>query len=317
MKRILRILLFVIIALVVLAGAFAAFVSIRGVPHYEAKDPGITVQPTPERLERGRMLANMLCADCHMNPETGKLTGGNMDPNGLMPFGLMYSQNITHDKTYGIGNWTDGQIIYLLRTGIKKDGQYAPPWMAKLPHMSDEDISSIITFLRSNDPIVTADATPDRPCEPSFFAKFLCLVAFHPLPYPDHAISQPDTTNKVAWGQYLVYNLDCYGCHSADFAKMDIMNPPASAGYLGGGNFLDSIYSANITPDKETGIGNWSESEFVNAFRFGIKPDGTTTRAPMKPYSMLTDSEAKAIYAYLQTVPPLNHKVDRSVIHKK
>jgi len=317
MKKTLRIALIVVMVIVVLAGGFAAFVAIRGVPHYEAKDPGITVQSTPERVERGRVLASMLCADCHKNAETGKLTGGDMDVNHTAPFGLMYAQNITQDKNVGIGNWTDGQIIYLLRTGIiKRDGQYTPPWMVKLPHMSDEDISSIISFLHSDNRMVAADPTPDRPCEPSFFAKFLCLVAFHPLPYPEHPIPQPDTTNKVAWGQYLVYSLDCFGCHSADFAKMNIMDPPASAGYLGGGNFLDSLYSANITPDEETGIGSWSEQQFVQTFRFGMKPDGTTIRPPMKPYSMLSESEAKAIYAYLQTVPPISHKVNRGIVHK-
>ena len=316
MKKLLRILLIIVLVLVVAGGAFAAFVSIRGIPEFEAKDPHITVQATPERIERGRMLVNMLCADCHKDPKTGKLTGTNMDPMEKMPFGLMYSQNITHDKTYGIGNWTDGEIIYLLRTGIKKDGQYAPPWMAKVPHMSDEDINSVIAFIRSDDPMVAADATPDRPCEPSFFAKFLCLVAFKPLPYPDKPIPPPDTTNKVAWGQYLVWNLDCYPCHSADFAKTDAMNPPLSAGYLGGGNFLDSLYSANITPHEETGIGKWSEAEFVKTLRFGLKPDGTTTRMPMKPYNMLSESEAKAIYAYLRTVPAISNQVNRAVIHE-
>ncbi len=315
MKKLFKVILIIVIVLVVLAGGFALFLEMRGIPKYEAKDPGITIQSTPARVERGRILVNMLCADCHKNPATGKLTGADMDPGHKLPFGGMFSQNITHDKNVGIGEWTDGQIIFLLRTGIKRNGQYAPPWMAKLPHMSDEDVASVISFLHSDDPMVTADPTPDRPCEPSLFAKFLCLVAFKPLPYPEGAVAQPDTTNKVEWGRYMVYNMDCYQCHSADFATNDAMDPTKSKGYLGGGNRLDSLLSANITPDKQTGIGDWSEAAFVKAFRFGIKPDGSTTRLPMKPYSMLSESEAKAIYAYLQTVPPLNHAVDRKVIH--
>ena len=73
---------------------------------------------------------------------------------------------------------TDSELIYLLRTGIKKDGKYAPPYMAKLPNMADEDIDAIISFLRSDDPMMKADATPDQPCEPSFLTKLLCRVAF-------------------------------------------------------------------------------------------------------------------------------------------
>ena len=132
-------------------------------------------------------------------------------------FGAIYSQNITQDKTYGIGTWTDGELLYLLRTGIKRDGRYAPPWMAKLPNMADEDINSVIAFLHSDDPMVAASLTPDTPCAPSFLAKFLATVAFKPLPFPGHRIEMPDTNNAVELGKYLVFNLECYSCHSADY----------------------------------------------------------------------------------------------------
>ena len=313
MKKVLKILLIIFIVVAVLAGSFALFISLRGIPYYEAKDPGIKIIPDSSRIERGRILASMLCADCHMNPDTRKLTGGDMDPLHKLPFGNLFSQNITQDKTVGIGDWTDGQLIYLLRTGIKRDGQYAPPWMAKLPNMSDEDIASIISFLHSDDPMIVADDTPDRPCEPSFLAKFLAFVAFKPFPYPEKVISQPDTTNKVEWGKYLVWNLDCFSCHSLDYAKNDYMTPSNSVGFLGGGNKMpEGIYSANLTPD-ETGIGSWTEEVFVKALRYGIKPNGTT-RLPMKPYNLLSKSECKAIYAYLRTVPPIKNSVNRNVI---
>lgn len=314
MKKSLKIILIVVIVIVVFIGGFALFIEVRGIPSYKAENPDITIVSTPERVERGRILVNMLCADCHKDPATGKLTGGDMDPSHKLPFGNLYSQNITQDKTVGIGEWTDGQLIYLLRTGIKRNGKYAPPWMAKLPNMSDEDVASIISFLHSDDLLVKADPTPDRPCEPSFLTKFLCFVAFKPFPFPNHIIPQPDTTNKVAWGKYLVWNLECFSCHSQDYSKNDFLFPPNSAGYLGGGNKMpEGIYSANITPDKETGIGNWSEETFIRALRFGLKPDGTTSRLPMKPYVMLSESEADAIYQYLKTVPPIKNKVDSNI----
>ncbi len=75
-----------------------------------------------------------------------------------------------------------------------------------------------------------------------------------------------------------------------------------------------SIVSLNITPDKETGIGNWTEEQFVKAVRFGIVDGQDALREPMMPYSQLTDHEAAAIYAYLQTVPAISNKVERTVI---
>ena len=75
------------------------------------------------------------------------LTGRRMDE--APQFGAIYSKNITAHPEFGIGSWTDGQLAYLLRTGIKPDGSFLPI-MARLPHMSDEDVASIIAFLRSD-----------------------------------------------------------------------------------------------------------------------------------------------------------------------
>jgi len=69
----------------------------------------------------------------------------------------------------------------------------------------------------------------------------------------------------------------------------------------------------NLTPDNETGIGTWTEEQFVRAVRTGIVPNGPALREPMHPFVELTENEAKAIYAYLRTVPPIRHKIDRGV----
>ena len=63
----------------------------------------------------------------------------------IKQFGVIYSKNITKDPEHGIGKWTDGELLYLLRTGIKPDGRFLPV-MAKLQKMSDEDIQSIVAF---------------------------------------------------------------------------------------------------------------------------------------------------------------------------
>jgi cytochrome c1 len=72
------------------------------------------------------------------------------------------------------------------------------------------------------------------------------------------------------------------------------------------------MYSRNLTMDEETGLGSWTEAQFVTALKHGQLPNGQPAlRQPMAPYSSLTDSEAKAIFAYLKTVPKIKNKVER------
>lgn len=318
MKKLLKILGIAIAVIAILLFTGFLFINFRGIPTYETQVVNHTVVSTPESIQRGKKLTSILCAGCHLDPQTGKLTGKHM-LDGPPEFGEIHSLNITQDKIHGIGNWTDGEIIYLLRTGIRKNGAYAPPYMAKLPNMADSDVDAIISFLRSNDPMVTADPTPNVPSKPSFLTKFLCTVAFKPFPMPESPIPLPDTTNQIALGKYLAQNLDCYTCHSADFKSNNYLHPEKSVGYFSGGNKMlneqgITMVTPNLTPDKETGIGAWSEEKFIKALRFGIVEGQEALRYPMLPYTQLTNKEAAAIYQYLQTIPPVVHKVERTVI---
>ena len=316
MRRALRIVGVVFATIALLVGGFLLYVQLDGIPRYAVEKVTFQAQPTPERVERGKKLANVLCANCHLDPTTRALTGKHM-VDAPAEFGVIYSPNITRHPTKGIGSWTDAELAYLLRTGVKRDGQYAPPWMVKLPHVSDEDLASIIAFLRSDDSMVEAsDRDPPGITRPSFLTKLLCHSVFRKLPYPAHPVSAPPLTDRVAYGRYLVFALDCYGCHSADFKTMNVAEPEKSAGYFGGGNpVLDlrrqTLRSANLTPDAETGVGRWSEHDFVAALRTGFRPDRTLIRYPMLPIPDLSDEEAGAIYAYLRTVPPIRNAVPR------
>src|SRR5260221_11874612 len=73
------------------------------------------------------------------------------------------------------------------------------------------------------------------------------------------------------------------------------------------------VKTSNITPDPETGIGKWSEDEFVRLLRFGVRPDHSVIVYPMVPFPELGDDEARSIYAYLRTVPPIKNAVPRTV----
>lgn len=300
-------------ALAVVAGV----VSVRGVPTYAPGNVVMEVEATPERLERGQKLVGLLCVECHADTTTGKLTGKRM-LDAPPVFGEIVSKNITRHPTKGIGAWTDGQLAYFLRTGVAPDGHYAPPWMVKLPLLSDEDMASVIAYVRkSDDPrLAAADVDPPGQSKPSFVTKLLTNTAIKPLPYPSGPIATPAKTDTVAWGKYLATTYDCYGCHSADFAKVDPLVPERSAGYYGGGNTMNQadgtpITTANLTPDDETGIGRWSEADFSRAVKRGFRPDGRVLRSPMTPRSELQDDEIHAIYTYLRTIPKLHVAHDR------
>lgn len=305
-----------VVTLLAIIGVFLIYVAATDIPSYKTQKIDFYVKSTPESIERGKKLTMMLCAMCHMNNETRKLTGKKM-LDAPPEFGEIYSQNITQDKEYGIGNWTDGELLYLFRTGIKKNGQYSPPYMAKMPNMADQDINAIISFLKSNDPMVTPDDTPDIPPKPSFLTKLLCRVAFKPFPLPTEKIELPDTHDKVKFGKYLAHNLDCFSCHSADFKTNNYLEPTLSEGYFAGGNKpLDEegriMLTPNLTPDIETGIGNWTKEDFLNALKYGLVKGDRALRYPMNPYTQLSDNEAEAIFEYLKTIPAIKNKVERS-----
>ncbi len=316
MKKALKLLGIALLGIVLFAGGAAAYIAATGIPRYAPGQVKLEVDVTPERVARGRRSAQMLCVACHLDTNTGRLSGHRM-PDLPSQFGVAVSANITQDEDTGIGAWTDGVIAYLLRTGVTRDGRYTPPWMVKLPNLADEDLKDIIAFLRSDDPLVQAVRGKPAPSEPSFFTKFLCRVAFNPLPWPAQPIPRPDANDPVAVGRYLVdAHAQCFACHSVDFAKNDDLRPERSAGYLGGGNPMPDmlgrkVVTSNITFHAETGLGKWSEDEFVRALRFGVRPDRTVLVYPMVPYPELADGEARAIYAYLRTAPQIDNAVAR------
>jgi cytochrome c2 len=315
MKRLLKILGIIVGLVVLVVAASASYIHFSGIPSYEPGNITMKVEVTPERVAKGQKIASMLCVECHAD-ESGKLTG-HLLQDVPKEFGKIYSKNITHDPEVGIGSWTDGELYYLLRTGIKRDGQYIPPYMVKFPLAADEDIKSIIAFLRSDNYAVQPAKEEAPMSEPSFLTKFLCRVAFKPLPLPAKEVPLPDTNDAVAHGKYLataVYG--CFACHSKDFKTMNELEPEKSEGYFGGGNPLLNmegkvVYSANITFDP-SGIAQYSEDDFVQAVKNGRKKDGSMTRYPMKPHTQLTDTEVKAIYAYLKTVPKISNAVAKN-----
>ncbi|KUG07574.1 c-type cytochrome [Solirubrum puertoriconensis] len=311
MKKVLKYIGLALAAVFFVAVCAAAFVQVRGIPKYEVpKVQAQTVAITPTRVAQGHKIVNALCADCHMDRKTGALSGKLLTE--VPPeFGKLYSANITQDKTHGIGAWSDAELIALLRTGIGRDGRFRIV-MPNFVHMSDEDVASVVAYLRSNDAQVKANPTPSHEQEPSFLAKALVNTVMKPTPVPTSAVVTPPASDAVAYGRYLVVGrYKCYDCHSKDHKSNNALEPEKSEGYLGGGTAFitpdgEQIPSRNITMDPETGIGDWTEAQFVQSVRYGQGPNGTL-KLPMPKFTLMDEAEAKAIYAYLRTVPVIKN----------
>jgi len=316
MKKVLRIAGYVLGAIVLLLAISAAYVNVSALPTYEVKVPEYPAfKPDSTMIAEGKRTFNLVCNHCHM-AESGKLEGKFL-PEIPSMFGKSWSANITSHPVYGIGNYTTPELANLLRTGIQRDGDYVP-FMPQFNHLTDQDLQNIIAYLRSDAPELAPSDVAHPAIQPSFLSKLLCRTMFKPVPYPDKPIPVPPAGDAVALGRYLATGkLDCFSCHSPDFMTINSDEPEKTPGYMSGGNELNDlegnpILSRNLTPDKETGLGNWTEAQFIMALRTGIRPnDRPALRFPMMPYTALTDEEAKAIWTYLQTIPPIKNDVDK------
>lgn len=319
MKRALKVLGYAAGGFVLLVITAAAYIQFKGVPDYDAQIPsGIARLQVPRdssHVARGAKIAALLCQECHLSTE-GKLTG-KMMAEIPKAFGTIASLNITQDPEIGIGAWTDCELYYFLRTGIRKNGSWAPPFMPKLSRMAEDDLYAVIAWLRSDDPRLAPDRREYPPNDYNFLVKVLSNTVFSAPPLPARPIPMPDTTNKVALGKYIAEDmLECYACHSGDMMKVDPNNPANSVGYYGGGIEMQNhegeiVRSANITMDPETGIGKFTEQQFIEAVKYGKNPRGGSLQYPMPPHTALTDQEVSAIHAFLKTVPIQVHPVER------
>jgi mono/diheme cytochrome c family protein len=118
---------------------------------------------------------------------------------------------------------------------------------------------------------------------------------------------------RVKRGQYLVTFGGCNDCHTPGY----FLGKPDTKRYLGGSDVgfylpgLGTFYGRNLTPDKQTGLGNWSATQIVTALQTGKRPDGRVL-APVMPwraFARLTKADAYAIAAYLKSLPPVDNQV--------
>jgi cytochrome c553 len=274
--------------------------------YYATEKTGYAVKNVS--LTEGKRMTMLMCGSCHYNPATKDFSGKKLeDAPGII--GKVYAANITQHPEYGIGRYTDGEIAYLIRTGVSKEGKRMP-YMQR-PNLSDEDLQNIIAYLKSGDAFVQPSARIPGRTKYTAIGK-MAISLSKPLPYTDRPVEKPKD-NPIALGQYLVDNLACYHCHSKSFTSLQITNPEQSKGYMGGGNKLKNaagktVRSPNIT-FHASGIGNWSQKDFARALTEGVSKEGNILTYPMPLFPELREEEISAIYAYLKSIPAIKNKV--------
>jgi mono/diheme cytochrome c family protein len=300
--------------LLLVAGTLATLYALRQFERrYDVPLPtSFQVARSPEAVERGRHLFTTICAQCHADA-SGRAAGQRMTdvPEFL---GRFWTANVTSHPVGGVGAWSDAEIARLLRTGVKRDGRLA----VVMPHfagVSDADVAAIVAFMRSGDPVFAPVADRQPPIQGTVVGKLILtfVAGAEAKPLPAGPVEAPPEGPTAEYGRYLVREvIQCGDCHTAGFSGSKIESKEA---FAGGFEFVgargEKILSSNITPDHETGIGRWSEAEFVRALRTGIRPDGSIVRPPMITFRTLSEVEARAIHAYLRTLPPMHNPIAR------
>jgi mono/diheme cytochrome c family protein len=256
-------------------------------------------------LERGRYLMKSIvaCGNCHTpqgpnGPVPGReMAGGQQIDDEAFTVRV---PNITPDRETGIGAWTDEQIIVAIREGKRPDGSMIRPPMpiALYRGMSDDDARAIVAYLRSVPAIsnkVPADATYRVPLPPSWGP-------------PVGQVSAPPKSDKVAYGAYMAGPLGhCIECHTPMGPQgFDYKDRLGAGGMTFKGPWGVSA-ARNITSDRESGIGAWSDAEIKRAITQGISRDGGRLHPPMAYgyYANINDEDMSALVAYLRTIPPV------------
>ncbi len=285
--KILTVLAMVIVGLVV-------FVLLSWKKTNEAPYPNITASTDSAIIARGKYLVfgAAHCATCHvpMDKIVAVDKGLEIPLSGgwelIIPPGSFRAPNLTPDMETGIGKLTDGEIARVLRYSVGHDGRTIFPFMP-FQEVSDEDLTAIISFLRSQEPVSHVVERTELSFMGKAISAFGLIKPEQPKQTPPQSVEIGAT---IEYGSYIANSVgNCRGCHTLrdlktgayigeDFAGGMHMEPDEfTEGY--------SFTSPNLTPDKETGvIANWSEEAFVSRFRTGRLHKGS----PM-PWGLFLD----------------------------
>ena len=254
-------------------------------------------------LERGAYLMKgiVACGNCHTAPggpfADKELAGGLKwdEP----PF-LTFATNITPDKETGIGSWSDAEIMRAIREGKRPKGGriIGPPMPMELYRsFSDRDVTAIVAYLRQVKPV--------KRSMPAAVYRIKLPPAYGP---PVGSVPDIPRSDKVRYGDYLAKIGHCMECHTPQVQGRRDWSRTGAGGQVFKGPWGESV-AANITPDRETGIGGWTDAQIKAAITSGVRADGTKLRPPMAfaYYKNITDADLDALVAYLRSVKPVKN----------
>jgi cytochrome c553 len=228
------------------------------------------------------------CTDCHGR----NLEGGVSMDNPAM--GQVYSPNLTSGEGGLAKDYTDKDWVRAIRHGVGKRGN---PLLimpsSDYYYMSDRDLGDLLAYIKQVPPVSnrTGKTSPGpilRMLLANGTVKMSADVISHEAPRP----RSPAPSVTIEYGKYLA--VGCTGCHGKGYS---------------GGKIKDGDPSwspaKNITPDKDTGIGNWTKEDFYIALRDGLSKDGRELDPAMpRAFGKMTNDELDALWLYLQSVSP-------------
>ena len=288
------------LACMVLIGAVLFFF----LPHGLDPVSPSAAQPTGDALiARGKYLTVAAdCAACHTT-EGGKPFAGGLAFK--LPFGTIYSSNITPDRENGIGAWSDAEFVRAVRSGVGRHGEDLYPALpyASYALLSNDDVLAMRAYLATLAPV----ATPAPANALAFPFNQRYIMRGWKLLFVGSKPFEPDPARGAVWnrGAYLVNGLThCSECHT----PRNLMFARKQNEALSGG-VVDGWKAWNISSDKETGIGLWTDAQLVSYLSAGYAPghgaaSGSMRQAIDLSLSQLPIADIEAIVTYLRSVAP-------------
>lgn len=247
-----------------------------------------------------------VCGGCHAaDPKhdvDGPLSGGTEFRDWRI--GIARASNLTPDAETGIGSWSDAEIVRAIRNGQRKDGRLLAPVMPYewFHEMSDDDALSVARYLKSLAP-VRHEVTQS----PSIAFKLGKLLFLRPKPAVSVATPSRGAT---AYGGYLAQHAGlCADCHTP---RSGLQSKPDKNRLFAGMAHPPKDFPkrpTDLTPDPDTGIGRWSEADFLQTLRSGKRLSGEELDPfmPWRQIRRMSDDDLRAIYVYLRSLPPIRN----------
>jgi mono/diheme cytochrome c family protein len=319
---------FLALAVVVMAIATVAWVALRPrdpthfaagarveLANYNASDP-TGVPPAlagADVATQGQYLTRAAdCVACHTAPGGKQYAGGRAFK---LPFGTLYSPNITPDKETGIGDWTDEDFVRALHEGVGRDGKYLYPAFPYPSYtlMTRSDVLAIKAYLFTLKPVRYVPPGDDL----TFPFNQRYLMRFWNLLFNTDRRFEPNADQTGEWnrGAYLSEALGhCGDCHTPRNLLQGLSSSRKFAGAL-----IEGWKAYNITPDPVWGIGEWSDRQLMEYLATGHARGRSSAAGPMgeavdDSLRFLVSDDIRAMTAYLKSVPPLADSKDAAAV---